>query len=125
MNLCCNITFTETHFHCGLQRVSSKDIVAAAKNYLLPLVLPTSSYVSVVCSESQATACALALSEAGWHVRLVSENEVFGPMEDLDSEFEDGNHTELVESAMQLIDPQLRTSTMLQRAQRQVLEKLG
>jgi hypothetical protein len=109
--------------YCGLQRVSSKEVVAAAKNYLLPLVSPAFSYVSVVCSESQAPACALALTEAGWPVRLVSENEIFGPTEDLDSG--DGTDTDLVESAMQLIEPQLRTSTMLQRAQRQVLERLG
>jgi hypothetical protein len=116
-------TCAETCIYCGLQRVSSKEVVAAAKNYLLPLVSPASSYVSVVCSESQAPACALALTGAGWPVRQVSENEIFGPIEELDGG--DGSDAELVESAMQLIDPELRTSIALQHAQRQVLERLG
>ena len=105
-----------------MQRISSKEVVAAAKQYLLPLVSPASSYVSVVCSESQAAACAVALKEEGWFVRLVSENDVFGPMEDSDSE---EDYTDLLDSAMQLIDPKLRSSMVIQNAQRQVHEKLS
>ncbi len=77
----------------------------------------------MVCSDSQTTDCARALTEAGWLVRLVSENDVFGPMEDLDSE--DAADAELLHSAMQLIDPELRSSSLLQHAQRQVLERFG
>jgi hypothetical protein len=114
--------FFYTCIHYGLQRISSKEVVAAAKQYLLPLVSPASSYVSVVCSESQATACAAALKEEGWFVRLVSENDVFGPMEDSASE---EDCTDLLDSAMQLIDPKLRSSMVLQNAQRQVHERLS
>ena len=56
-------------------------------------------------------------------VRLVSENDVFGPMEDLDSE--DAADAELLRSAMQLIDPELRSSRLFQHAQREVLERFG
>ena len=91
--------FVNTFIHCGLQRISPKKVVAAAKQYLLPIVLPASSYV-VVCSESQAAACAMALKEEGWFVRLVSENDVFGPMEDSDSE---DDCAELSDSAKNLI----------------------
>jgi hypothetical protein len=91
----------------------------------LPLVSPSSSYVSVVCSESQSTACALALNEAGWPARLVSETDIFGPIEDPDSDADSSTHTVLVESAMQLIEPGLRSSMELQHAQRRVLERLG
>ena len=113
----------KTFIYFFLQRVTSEDVVAAAKQYLLPLVSPASSYISVVCSDSQTTACARALTEAGWMVRLVSENDVFGPMEDLDSE--DAADAELLRSAMQLIDPELRSSTLFQHAQREVLERFG
>ena len=113
--------FFDTCIHYGLQRISSKEVVAAAKQYLLPLVSPASSYVSVVCSESQATACAAALKEEGWFVRLVSENDVFGPMEDSDSD----DCAELLDSAMQLIDPKLRSSVVLRNAHRQVRERLS
>ena len=87
------------------------------------MVSPSSSYVSVVCSETQAASCALALSEAGWPVRLVSETDIFGPIEDPDSD--DDSSMVLVESAMQLIEPELRSSIALQHAQRRVLDRLG
>jgi hypothetical protein len=64
----------------------------------------------------------VALKEEGWFVRLVSENDVFGPMEDSDSE---EDYTDLLDSAMQLIDPKLRSSLVLQNAQRQVHERLS
>ena len=116
------LSFLSNYTFTLLQRVTGKEAVAAAKKYLLPLVSPASSYVSVVCSEIQAAACVSALSEAGWPARLVSENDVFGPIEDPDSEDDTG--FELVASAMQLIDPELRSSAVIQNAQRQVLERL-
>ncbi len=108
--------------HNFAQRVSGKEAVAAAKKYLLPLVSPALSYVSVVCSEIQAATCTSALGEAGWPVHLVSENDVFGPMEDTDSE--DDTCVQLVASAMQLIDPEFRSSSVIQNAQRKVRQRL-
>jgi hypothetical protein len=43
-------------------------------------------------------------------------------MEDSDSE---EDYTDLLDSAMQLIDPKLRSSMVIQNAQRQVHEKLS
>ncbi len=78
--------------------------------------------MSVVCSEIQAEACISSLSEAGWPVRLVSENDIFGPMEDTESE--DDTCMQLVASAMQLIDPEFRSTSVIQNAQRQVRQRL-
>ena len=111
-----------TGIYDSSQRMSSKEVVAAAKQYLLPLVLPAMSYVSVVCSESQATCCAMALREEGWPVRLITEDDVFGPVEHCYSE---SGCSDVVDSAMQLIDEKLRSSMMLQKAKRQVYEKLS
>jgi hypothetical protein len=112
----------EKRIHHVAQRVTGKEVVAAAKKYLLPLVSPADSYLSVVCSEIQADACLSSLSDAGWPVCLVSENDVFGPMEDTDSE--DDTCVQLVASAMQLIDPDIRSSSAIQNAQRQVRQRL-